>query len=613
MLEEWERIFDLAEIPSPRLGALVLYYNGHMPQPAESEMPIEASFSWRLLHRLFLERNGPKFRVFLDTMLPNNAMNLRLHTTLEVIRSHLIARGDVHESECLHLFLGIDEYQFIRDVNAEPRSKDDGLLQDLLITLGDILSDPVDGLRLYPMFAGTDFSVMSIANSLKLETTRIPMRLLSASEIEEAVSALPNGDVLLGCSPVRRHLFYFGGIARWATQYIELLLQRMEKSRSSEVPSMKDIERAFLQIRQDYIEKWRASITENDLLNTSDLLYLAAFSISGRSIGIRSFRDKVSWSRLRDSSVCVIDDDGRVSVPYALFLLIADSTASDFGKEEERDFIRTLQSLIGKVDDMVYGSPNAWQLWEAFGAHFHALRINALMILGDTELPLFELFRGALINGCEQSVHLKPMQVVETEDKIDENLAPKVGTKGHSNDKKNWREGGWVVLNGEGGKGVDIYFSLDKADGSGQVVITDQRKRDAKDLGASKLNKLVESARITPSTVVCLFSCFSSTHFRPEDIPNDSCVVSYAQTEAYHGALWVHPAASPCVNLNLASISYLKMIFKGKDANEFCREIMNKRLKGKFKSLEEVEDLISAKKQKLEFNISEEDMRRIIV
>ena len=550
MLEEWERIFDLAQIPPPRLGALVLYYNGHMPQPIESRMPIEASFSWRLFHRLFLERNGPAFSDFMSTMLPNNAMNLKLRTTLEVIRSHLIARGDVHESECLHLFLGIDEYQSIRDVNAEPRSKDGGLLKDLLNTLGDILSDPIDGIRLYPMFAGTDFSVMSIASSSKTETTRIPMRLLSAVEVEEAVAALLQGAVLLGYSPIRHHLFYFGGVARWATQYVELLLKRMDMSQSSEVPSIHDIESAFGQIRQDYVDKWRTSITESNLLNTSDLLYLAAYSISGRSVGVGSFRDKVSWNRLRDSSVCVIDDYGRVSVPYALFHLIADLTPSDVQMEEEQAFIITLQSLIDKVDAMVYAI-GSWKLWEAFGAHFHALRINALLILGQKRVSLRDLFKGALINGCERFVRLKPMHVIETEDKINEKLVPKVGTKGHSNDKKNWRRDGWVALNDEGG---DIFFSLEMANGSGSVVITDQRKRDTKALGASKLNKLVESARITPSTVVCLFSCLSSTHLRPEDIPNDSCVVSYAQTRAYHGSLWVHPAASPCVNLNLDSI-----------------------------------------------------------
>lgn len=69
----------------------------------------------------------------------------------------------------------------------------------------------------------------------------------------------------------------------------------------------------------------------------------------------------------------------------------------------------------------------------------------------------------------------------------------KVGAKGHPNDKKNWTRDGWVVLNGEG---VDIFFSLDKAKGSGQIVITDQRKFDSKALGVSKLNELIETARI---------------------------------------------------------------------------------------------------------------------
>ena len=55
MLEEWERIFELADIPKSRLGILIPYYNGHMPQSVEKEMTIEASFSWRLLHRWFIE------------------------------------------------------------------------------------------------------------------------------------------------------------------------------------------------------------------------------------------------------------------------------------------------------------------------------------------------------------------------------------------------------------------------------------------------------------------------------------------------------------------------------------------------------------------------------
>jgi hypothetical protein len=83
--------------------------------------------------------------------------------------------------------------------------------------------------------------------------------LLSTSEIEEAVGALWMGSILLGYSPIRRHLFYFGGVARWATQYIEKLLDSMEDSKGKEVPSMDFFEITFLQIRDTFVRKWNES------------------------------------------------------------------------------------------------------------------------------------------------------------------------------------------------------------------------------------------------------------------------------------------------------------------------------------------------------------------
>jgi hypothetical protein len=137
MLEEWERVFDLAKIPQNRLGALVLYYNGHMPQPIERLMTIEASFSWRLLHRLFIEGNGDGFADFMKHRSPKNACDLDLRTALKIIRSQLITRGGIKDSECLHIFLGIDEYQSIEDVKGVERTKIGGLLQNLLDSLGE--------------------------------------------------------------------------------------------------------------------------------------------------------------------------------------------------------------------------------------------------------------------------------------------------------------------------------------------------------------------------------------------------------------------------------------------------------------------------------------------
>jgi hypothetical protein len=320
----------------------------------------------------------------------------------------------------------------------------------------------------------------------------------------------------------------------------------------------------------------------------------------------------VSWTRLQDSSVCLIDDSDAVSIPYAMFHLIANWNISDFNEDALQAFVVTLKNLIDKVDNLVYDKA-PWQLWEVFGAHFHALRINALMILGSKEVALSELFKGALVNGCDQSVHLKPMYVIETEDKFNENLGDYVGLKGHYDDKRKWRgdKDGWVVLNGESGKGVDIFACLDKSSKDGQLIITDQRKPISGALGASKVDSLVKNARIM-SSVVCLFSCFTSSHFEHGDIPKDCCLVSYSQMRAYHGAMWVHPAASPCVNLNLASVSYLKMVFKDKDCDKFCQEILKERTKRKFLSIVDVEKFISAKKQKTDVNIREDDLERIV-
>ncbi|KAF0704650.1 hypothetical protein As57867_007269, partial [Aphanomyces stellatus] len=198
MLDEWQKIFELADIKGPQLGAFVIYYNGHKPQPIEASMTIEASFSWRLLHRLFLEGNGPEFGKWFSENLPKNCGKLQLQITLEVVRDKAIQMGISTPEDTLQMFLGIDEYQSIKDVNGiRVTTNQDGtkqeLLQDLIDVLGHVLSSPVNAIRIFPMFAGTDLSVISIANSSKTECFRLPMLLLTPREVESAVSSIVNG------------------------------------------------------------------------------------------------------------------------------------------------------------------------------------------------------------------------------------------------------------------------------------------------------------------------------------------------------------------------------------------------------------------------------------
>jgi hypothetical protein len=140
----------LANIPETRLGVLVMYYNGHMPQPVEREMSIEASFSWRLLHRFFIEGNGKGFRDWFTEALPSNAKDLTLRLALEAIREKCCKQGIVKKGETLHLFLGVDKYQTIHSVKGN-KIGDQELLQDLLDALGDILASQVLGISIYLM------------------------------------------------------------------------------------------------------------------------------------------------------------------------------------------------------------------------------------------------------------------------------------------------------------------------------------------------------------------------------------------------------------------------------------------------------------------------------
>lgn len=115
------------------------------------------------------------------------------------------------------------------------------------------------------------------------------------------------------------------------------------------------------------MEKWIEYILNHKLLDHEDIIQVAPFSVSGKEVGIN---DKVSWSRLWDSSVCLIDYSDTVSVPYATFHIVAIWNISDFNDDKIQAFVLTLRSLIKKVDSILYDKV-PWQLWEVFGAHFH--------------------------------------------------------------------------------------------------------------------------------------------------------------------------------------------------------------------------------------------------
>jgi hypothetical protein len=116
MLGEWEDAFKEAGILPPYAGLIVTYGNGHGVVAQDTDLPITASFCWRMLHRLFIDSNSKDSTSQQWTsggFLPCNAAALTLPVTLEVVRALLQEAGVVTEGAMLSLFIGIDEYQAI--------------------------------------------------------------------------------------------------------------------------------------------------------------------------------------------------------------------------------------------------------------------------------------------------------------------------------------------------------------------------------------------------------------------------------------------------------------------------------------------------------------------
>ncbi|CAK4124127.1 unnamed protein product [Aphanomyces euteiches] len=119
-------------------NCIVPYSNGFTPAPVERTMSIEASFSWRLLFRFFLDANCVvQFDEWFRKRLPSNGNELTLKLALQVIQHKLSERYG--NPPRLYLFLGIDEYQKIEKVGALEKNADTTILRQLVETIGNVL------------------------------------------------------------------------------------------------------------------------------------------------------------------------------------------------------------------------------------------------------------------------------------------------------------------------------------------------------------------------------------------------------------------------------------------------------------------------------------------
>ncbi|KAI3641955.1 hypothetical protein MIR68_000010 [Amoeboaphelidium protococcarum] len=210
------------------------------------------------------------------------------------------------------------------------------------------------------------------------------------------------------------------------------------------------------------------------------------------------------------------------------------------------------------------------------------------------------------------------MLVMETELKFSTDMSsPIIVRKGNYNERHDWLKEGLVVINGEGGEGIDVFFALQKNSSDGYVFFTDQRKRvGGNNLGQIGVSNLLQKASIMPrilaansTLVTCLFSCVIYANVTAIDLAKNSIVVAYGQNQRYHGTLWTHPASSPFVKINTDPISYIQMVLSGKDKRKLAGAVLVHRDTKPFTAIDELE--IFVHEQKLEATLISDYEKRV--
>eukprot|EP01125_Pyxidicula_operculata_P012989 TRINITY_DN4278_c1_g1_i1.p1 TRINITY_DN4278_c1_g1~~TRINITY_DN4278_c1_g1_i1.p1 ORF type:complete len:570 (+),score=29.88 TRINITY_DN4278_c1_g1_i1:178-1710(+) len=485
-------------------------------------------------------------------LLPRNAHDLTFSLALETIA----CTEKCSEKEPLVLFVGVDEFQCISKIPKRPISNLEGanLVTDLLDMFVGAIAYAPGSVIILPLLAGTDLGSIPVIDSSTSDIARVPMPLLDISQVEAAISKIQHGSMVLSSVHARRHLFYFGGVPRFFADYCNRVIKDTIV-RGSNSPTEEILEKNFRKVWHSRIDSKLSRI-----FNTHEISIIVATAISGRTVRLSSspFGDKRTWLKLRDSNVCLIDEENRVWLPY-LFILSCTENQDPFDSPPMKYFMESLKWLSRHVDKAVY-DVEPWVLWEKFGACFHALRINSFLVLGYKSVPFSYLCSGALMNDCTEEVNLRPVKIIRSSIKYDEEIPERIGVITNPSEVYNWVKGdnhcGVVVLNAPGGEGLDIFFALERTHGKGYVICVDQRKRVSQGIGKKGAKDLLEEENILPdcckdaTLIRGLFNPYPHFKVSASELPSNCFVVSYSTTYNYHLSLYTHPASSPCININ---------------------------------------------------------------
>jgi hypothetical protein len=362
----------------------------------------------------------------------------------------------------------------------------------------------------------------------------------------------------------------------------------------------------------DLLKLLAISFTNTPVVNVLDHPFLGSSLDSARSI---------TWSQIVANGICLIQEDNRVIFPFHLVPQVLDRELNERAglDQHELALLDSLKELSFDVETP-YANLPAWLSWEAFGVNFYCIRINSFLVLGISSLPLSHILRGSQLSSdiFKTLVNIKSANAFHAAEKYGPDLPQKITRKNASFQSVEWVGGEnlQVVLNGDDGAGVDIFFILERTDGSGYIVVLDQRKRLGVDITDSNLSVYRQKVPSTPkflkdkklvSVVYGLVSIYSKIKIVP--VPKSTFFVSSEDSRYFHGSLLDHPGCSMTIDVNSALKNSIGQIFLGnnKRRTELAENVIQHRKMVKFENAVQLLDFVAS----LDGNLDDSALPRI--
>ena len=343
-----------------------------------------------------------------------------------------------------------------------------------------------------------------------------------------------------------------------------------KSSKSISVLGTDELGELAFSIEQLHCRQWNENLTRSDMIN------LVAFSTCGRSVFpgelssvpiIGSSPQQLTWQQLADRGLINLLShrmEWFVRIPFTVIRACSSKPIDVDASPVKVAFLKTLKILV----ELPLTPLESWQKWELFGAHFHCLRINSLLILDITSCPFSTFCPNA---NTDIEVILRPAYVFRAAEELSaETDLRNITEMGNILRSVNLLDKEckkcYVILNCPNGKAADIYFALQESDSERFVLFTDQRKRDCIALTTRVIkdyhNRMTALRRPDPNLVLItgLFSPLIGYGKRPVKKPVNSVVLSKEELHKYHCSFANHPSASTLIDVHLCKKSLLTAI-----------------------------------------------------